>query len=562
MDTPYGVPVTRSAEVAAAFVTAYKSPHAGAGSRCIQRPIPMSTIPLIEQLQARETLASARLSSRIWVGIAAGLAFGCAYFQLFIFPAVPVAPWGDPVLFLENAKRILAGQLPYRDYLQFTTPGTELFYAALIRLSHARAWIPSLTMVILAALVALMITLIASRLFPGVGSLAPALLFVGFVLPNSLYATHHWFSTVAVLLAAFVLIKQTTMQRVLIVGLLCGVAGFFTQTKLIGAILTMALFLFIESAQSGFWREFWTRCSALCLSAATMFLLANLYFIRAAGLGRFVFCTIVFPLRYYPAEPYNTWRVYGVGFTSHPGVARLLGICFVHAVVPLTYLAWFLYRRKHPALSETARRIELMMALVGIGMFLAIASSPSLLRLCTVSPPALILAGCILQERPARYVLRALTGAALALALAILILTQTRWHAVLNTPSGRIAFFNPDRLEEFYWVLARTTPRQSFFGNPHLSFAMELQNPTPVNFSTTSDFTRPSEVAAIVRGLDQSHAPLLILLPTEYAPQSNKSRSDAMEPFRSYLHAHYQLERRFATGDEAWVRFRQDNPSH
>lgn len=513
----------------------------------------MSTILLAEKLAAIDTALSANRSRTRWLVLTGAIAFLAAYFEVFLFPATPVAPWGDPVLFLENAKRILAGHLPYRDYLQFTTPGTELLYAALIRIWHGRAWIPNLAMVVLAALTASLITYIATRFSSGFGLLVPTLLFTGFVLPNSLYATHHWFSTVAVLAAACVLVEKTSTRRIGIAGLLCGLAGFFTQTKMVTALLALTFLLLAENKQRNSLREFRARLAAFWLSAGAFFILANLYFIRAAGLGRFVFCTIVFPIRYYPAETYNTWRVYGVVFGLHSGYARGAGILFVYMLIPFMYLTWFLYRRKHPPIDQASRRVELLVALIGLGMFLAIAGAPSPLRLCTVSPPALILFARVLNEKPGRYLLHATTGLASVLILAIPITARTHWHAVLETPSGRLVFFNPDRFEEFRLVLGQTTAGQAFFGHPPLSFDLGFRNPTPVNYSTTSDFTRPSEVREIVKGLEESRPPLLVLMPGEYGAASSGNGSDHMQPFREYLTAHYRLERRFATGDEAWV---------
>lgn len=514
----------------------------------------MSTISLLEQPQVLHHRDTVDRSRAAWLSAAAFLAFGSTYFQLFIFPSVPFAPAGDPVLFLENAKRIIAGQLPYRDYLQFTTPGTELFYALLIRMWHAHAWIPQITMVILAALVALILTSIAARLLSGPAVLMPALLLTGFALPNSLYATHHWFSTIFVLGAAVALVDRTTMRRAATAGILCGVAGFFTQTKMVAVVIALICFFVVEATHTDGWRRCQHNVLAFCLGAVGAFSLANLYVIRAAGFSRFAFCTIIFPLRYYPAETYNTWRVYGAAFTSHPGFPRLVGILFVHAAIPLTYAIWFLYRRKHPAENQKAARIELLMALVGMGMFAAVAAAPSLLRLCSVSPPALALISCMLLRRPTWNLLRVACELALVLSIAIPIITQFQWHGVLDTPSGRVAFFDANRFEEFRWVLARTAPGQAFFGDPSLSFTLGLRNPTPVNFFTTSDFTRPREAIAIVQGLEQCQTPMLVLLSTEYVSQSDRQDSGHMKGFREYLQAHYHPAEHFVGGDEVWIR--------
>jgi hypothetical protein len=42
----------------------------------------------------------------------------------------------------------MLGQLPYRDYCQIVTPGTDLVYALLIWLFGLQMWIPNLLMAV------------------------------------------------------------------------------------------------------------------------------------------------------------------------------------------------------------------------------------------------------------------------------------------------------------------------------------------------------------------------------------------------------------------------------
>src|SRR5271154_1837409 len=50
------------------------------------------------------------------------------YFHLFAL-ATPILRDGDQWLFAQSGARIVAGQLPYRDFLEMLTPGTDLVYA-------------------------------------------------------------------------------------------------------------------------------------------------------------------------------------------------------------------------------------------------------------------------------------------------------------------------------------------------------------------------------------------------------------------------------------------------
>lgn len=157
--------------------------------------------------------------------------FSIGYFRCFIFPNIPFLPWGDASGFLNNGARIVAGRLPYRDYFAFVPPGMELTYALLIREFGARSWIPNLVMAGLAAAIAALMTLAAARFLRGPIIALPALLLAAFVLPGSLDATHHWFSTVAVMGAMLVLLYRETFPAITAVGILCGIAALIRRTR-------------------------------------------------------------------------------------------------------------------------------------------------------------------------------------------------------------------------------------------------------------------------------------------------------------------------------------------
>ena len=150
---------------------------------------------------------------------------------MFVFPNVPLLPGGDALGFVEAGKYIVAGQLPYRDYFQIVPPGTDLAYALLIRLFGLGTWIPPFVMAALAAMTALLITLISMRVMRGLAVALPGLFLVGLLLIGSLDGTHHWFSTITALAALLVLLGGVTPARIAAAGALCGLTACFTQTK-------------------------------------------------------------------------------------------------------------------------------------------------------------------------------------------------------------------------------------------------------------------------------------------------------------------------------------------
>jgi hypothetical protein len=189
-------------------------------------------------------------------------------------------------------------------------------------------------------------------------------------------------------------------------------------------------------------------------------------------------------------------------------------------------------------------------------MFLAIASSPSVKRLSTVSPPAMILLAWLLDRpgRTAPLLRTALGTAAVAVAISVAVRSQTRWVTYLDLPAGRTAFIDRSVHEEYRWVLAHTHPGQFFWGMPPFNLPFHLQNPATIMGYDTTEYTRPEEVAALVQAL-QEHSVPVIVLPSEIRyPLTVEGPSNHLAPFVSYLRTNYKMIRTFANGDEVWER--------
>ena len=178
-----------------------------------------------------------------WIlGAVGAFTFSICYLRSFLFPNIPVLLWGDALGYATKGARILGGELPYRDFFDFVTPGTDLVYALLFRSVGIALWVPNLLMCIMAAMITLWVTWCARRLVYGDLALLPGLLVTGFVLSGSFDATHHWFSTLFVMAAVAVLFDGASSRRVLAAGTLCGIAASFTQSKGAGAVLALLIY--------------------------------------------------------------------------------------------------------------------------------------------------------------------------------------------------------------------------------------------------------------------------------------------------------------------------------
>src|SRR5215469_6498788 len=319
--------------------------------------------------------------------------FATCYLRLFVFPHVPILLLGDAIGFVNEGARIVARQLPYRDFFEMIPPRTPYTYALLVRIFGLCNWIPLLVMACLAATTALLMTLASGRIMRGNVVALPAMLFAGPILFRSADATHHWFSTVLVLAAMLILLDKITILRIAAAGACCGLAACFTQTKGATAVAGFVIYLIWKSwRENSRVRDAWLNCLTLCGAALAIFAAGNMYFIATAGLSRWFYCLVVYPLRYYPAPALNNWRVVKYEFEAPHSTANWVACLFVYCTVPLVYVVVLFIMRRRWWKDRTFPGDQLLLITVtGIAMFFAIAQSPSIKRLATVSPPAMIL---------------------------------------------------------------------------------------------------------------------------------------------------------------------------
>jgi hypothetical protein len=484
---------------------------------------------------------------------AAGFAF--VYLQLFMFPFTPVAAWGDQALFLLEARQLLGGLVLYRDVFEFNTPGAPAVYWALFKLFGVRAWIPDLMLVLLGVGLAALTLVISRKVIRGPAAYLPPLLFLTVAFHGMLDGTHHWYSTLAVTAALAIVIEHRTTPRLAAAGVLCGVAAWFTSTRGPAALLGLVVFLFWERArkEEG-WRSFARRIGGLLAAFVLTALALNAYFVWKAGLQRFLYCTVVYVLRYYPTRPYNNLRAY-MSFMPHIDPwSRVLEIpiwLFINGLVPLAYILFLVRNWREGKAGRVEPRESLMLVnLFGLFLFLGVAPSPGFYRLCSVSLPAFIIlvwfARCPGRLERALWVLLCL-GAGI-LFVAEPVMRQKHWRAELELPTGRTAYLDASSYEEFQWVWEHARPPDYLFGDPLICFALGLGDPAQVPYVTNAAYTRPEQVRDVIDGLEKHRVRFVTWYPSLNVYDS--AEEDNLNPLRAYLRSHYHLVRLFGTSDE------------
>lgn len=483
----------------------------------------------------------------------ATITFAVCCLRLFVLPRTPLLLWGDAPGFAIKGVRMLGGELPYRDFFEFLTPGTDLFYALLFRCFGVSLGAMHLAMALVAAMVAWWLTWCASRLMRGWFVVLPAVLLLGLVLNFSLDPTHHWFSIVALMGAAWLLFDGDSLGRIAGAGAFCGLAASFTQTEGAAAVIALCAYFIWQAVRKKERGQWWRRCLVLCASALAIFLAINAPLIAAAGVERWAWDVIVFPVRYFGSVPDNHWTGALSQFLNADG--RLKWICFPfqYFAVPLTYIWFFVrFRRAGNEHGEPWNQLVLVAA-VGIAMLAAVAPALSIRRIATASPPALLLLTWLLYTSARARLAAALGAVSLAVTVVWIAALQLRPVRTLNLPIGRVAIPpRADYYDIYRWMAANSRPGQWYFGLHPLPLALELRIATPVAQMTPGEYTRPEQVTEIVDGIERARVPIIVLRPRMYSPSDGLP--DHLQPFRDYLYRHYDKVKTFVSGDEIWER--------
>jgi len=505
-----------------------------------------------------------RLSAAVFILSFAGVSV-FLYLRTFLLPATPFATLEDQVLFFVRAVRILHGQVLYRDFFEFVTPGTDLLYAAAFKIFGIHAWVMQAWLIAVGLAMTAVITLISRGLFRGtmMTILLPALLFIVFDFNSGLDLTHHWFSAFAALCAVAVLAGGVENWRFFTASFFCGIAALFTQTEGALALIALAIYWLWFKRRRAEKYSVLRNLAALILPFVVTVSCVLGYYASRAGVHTLFFDLIIFPVRYLSLSKANQPQTYLDQLPSihrWANIIRIVPLAFIYILVPYVYL-FGIYRlwRERKLLPAATQRMLILLHLFGVALFLAVANGPRYFRLCTVAPPAILIFTWLIsgESFARRTVRRLLCVSALLCAVLFVLHRQTQWHATLNLPIGYTAFSDPPSFQKYQWMAQRTRPSEPFYNDPALGLYLSLNNPTASDFVTYEEYTRPSEISALVRSL-QMQPPAFVILLRNGADYS--AARDNSGPFREYVYENYRWVQTFSLGQssvyqqEVWER--------
>jgi hypothetical protein len=486
------------------------------------------------------------------------------YLSLFRWPFTPLWAGYDHWAIILDAVRMREGERIYRDILNVTPPGVEVVYLLVLRLFGLRNWIPNVPVILLGVGTTWLVVIISRKVIRESQwlPLLPGFLFLTVAFLPTMSDSHRWFSTAASLGALAVVMEERTRRRLVLAGVLCGTASFFTQTQGVFAVMGLAFFLFWESRTTESSRqELMGRIGCLLASFIATVVATEAYFVWKGGLEGFLDCLVRYPILYYPADrAHNSLQVYLTEIPQFPPWSHLPLLArylFIHALVPLIYLIYLIWRRLRGASGQEGTRLMLV-NIMGLFLFASIALSPSYLRLCTVSPPALIIMTYWLrgEGKLRRFSAGLLWFIVAAFATVHPLRVQRTPVSILQLPRGPIAFSAQDSVpyQLFSWLSSQTRPGQPFFtaGEPGIFFPLALRPVDKTPGYDNTGGTRPEDVQAAVAALERNRVKLIEWPPDSYDPKFYRPEEDHLAPLKEYVQRNYHLVKRFESpgGDE------------
>jgi hypothetical protein len=471
------------------------------------------------------------------------------YLRTFLLPAVPLLTVGDESHYFLHALRMMHGQLPYRDYFTFVPPGTDLLYVGIFRLLGVHQWVVQGLLIFLGVFLSSIVMWDAQKVLCTSSVILTSLLFLVFDFNSAIDATHHWWSVLLVMAAVGVLLGGRSSARIVLAGSLCGFATLFTQTYGSLSLLAIALYLFLTTGDGRHKPNLFRELLLLCLPFASVLIPVVGYYAHLIGFRTLTYWTIYYPLVFFRAQENNplaffrTPRIHGIS-----GIHLLISFIFMHTLVPLIYIlcAVRLVRKKRTMDLLRWKQI-LLLTLVGSALFVSIMSAPTFLRVCAVGPPAIILCVWYLDgsSRLHYWSTIALWTAAITSILYLPISRQLHQHVTVNLPTGRVAFISDKQYDKMLWLAQHTHPGETFLNDTNTAFALSLESPGPLDFVTTTEFTRPQQIDALLLSMTDHQTRYIYLYPSLTAPIRTKNN---LEPFLKYLGKNYHLAEVFSDG--------------
>jgi membrane protein insertase Oxa1/YidC/SpoIIIJ len=435
----------------------------------------------------------------------------------------------DEGIVLQGATRILEGQIPYRDFFSFYTPGSFYLVAAIFRVFGNSFVVARSSLAIAGGLCSVVTYVLCRRVCPRGISVFAAILATITGTAFRFLVLHNCYSTLLACLAVYAVVRFVESHSTawaFITGSLAALTFLFEQSKGGGLTLGILLGLVILRVSCPDPRN-GQGMAAIAGGLLWPFLATFLYFGSQHAASEMM-TSWLWPLRHYTlanhvAYGWQNWsdEKREIIFKTGPLAARIAKAFAVSPgifvpVLPLiafgVLVYWAIPIRREPDDVLARYYVTVSSALMGLLLSVVIVR-PDILHFMYLAPLWYVVLAWILGARVPSAMLMRVRPALLAYAATsfgilgfAVLLSSTGAHRQIVTRRGRITTGEADTVLPF--LQSHTAAREQFLVYPYLplyNYLTATRSPSRYDFFQPGMNT-PEQASEIIRSLAYSHA--------------------------------------------------------
>ncbi len=436
------------------------------------------------------------------LAIAAGI-FILSFTYLCVFRRFTMMEPDEGIL-LQGAQRILQGQILYRDFFSFFTPGSYYLLAFLFKLFGSSFLVARTALVFVGAVYSVFTYLVARRVCSRSSSLFAAAVVTATTLPYRFFVLHNWDSTLWACLALYCslrLIDRASWKWSFAAGTFASLTFLFEQSKGAGLILGLVTgFMIIRFLKLRALSDY--HLSASLVGFALPFIITVVYFGSRHSLREMI-ADWTWPLAHYSTANRVTYGYQGWSeatrhalFASGPWLARVFyAITFSPALwiplLPLLAIALLIYwigrtRRSNEQSPKSVYYILTCASLGGLLLSIVLVRA-DIIHFIYLQPGCCLVLAWVVDGRdiPGEWFRKARLFLVVCFAVSLgmfslpLLMRAARAPYEISTRRGRVKMTAKNAVLDY--VQVRVKPGETVFVYPYLPlyyFLTNTQNPT------------------------------------------------------------------------------------
>jgi len=325
---------------------------------------------------------------------------------------------GDEGIVLQGAQRILQGQVLYRDFFSFFTPGSYYWMALLFKIFGSSILVGRAVLIVYGGLFSVLTYLLARRVCSRWSALLAAYFVTLTCLPYRFLVLHNWESTLGAYLALYSavwFIERPHWAGAFATGFFAALTCLFEQSRGVGLVLGLGAGCLILAGQERS-RARWDhqRLGALLAGSSGPFLLTFIYFGIKHSLPELL-ADWFWPLHHYSAinkapfgflvlDPAKLGSIYAGTLVSRFLTLLITGPWYVVPVLPFLAVCSLTYwiaraRRQSPFPDRGSYYVLTSATLVGLLISTLATGRPDFTHLIYLSPLFLLVLAWIVDGR-------------------------------------------------------------------------------------------------------------------------------------------------------------------